>query len=184
MATKKKKSNLGGYRPGSGRPKGTHMPHTLEKKRVEAEMRNRILANATKITNRMLQLAEGCSYLYKYTLDKNGNKKKAELVTDEEEIKAYLDGDVKDNEEYHFITTDKPDFKALESMLDRVFGKATQKVEAKVTGSIGHFGIGHDELTKLDEPKKSKVIEVQAKEVTEPKKTTKKTNNYDNNRDF
>jgi hypothetical protein len=78
-------------------------------------------------------LARGVSYLYKikFITDKKGRKRKTNpiLVTDPEEIKDYLAGRYEANAEYRYIATDKPDNRAIDSMLDRVWGKAVQKTE-------------------------------------------------------
>ena len=154
----------GGRRAGAGRVLGTKLPRTLEKNRVEAVIRQRILKNATNITNKMLELANGCSYLYKM-VSRNGSKKLSPvLVTDPKEIAAYLDGDM--DSDYYLMTTEKPDLRALEAMFDRVFGKATTKAEIKVEGSIGVFGQSHNEIEKLNSTKKpNKIIEVKKHEI-------------------
>ena len=78
-----------------------------------------------------MNLAVGVSFLYRIDKDEDGNNKKAELVTDCDEIKSFLDahpegeaGNVGDS--YYYITTVKPDNSALDSMLNRAFGKPTE----------------------------------------------------------
>lgn len=120
----------GGKRPGSGRKTGTKWPQVLERNRVEAEIRQRILKSAHRITDRMLQLAEGCSYLYRTVEDEKGRRGKPELVEDQEEIRKYIEG-AHDPNEFYFITTEKPNYKALENLLDRGFGKPKQALDVK-----------------------------------------------------
>ncbi len=128
----------GGARKGSGRPKGKVNKATLEKQKVEAEIKQRLLKNAHRITDRMLQLAEGCSFLYKIETDDKGRQKKAEIVTSEDEIRTYLEGGYDHGLDYYFITTEKPNFKALENMMDRVLGKPKQAMDLTSGGrSIG-----------------------------------------------
>ena len=50
------------------------------------------------------------------------------LVTNPGEIRCYLDGDYDNDQTYYYITTVTPDNRALDSLLDRTFGKATQTI--------------------------------------------------------
>lgn len=126
------KGKKGGPRPGSGRPKGKLDKKTLEKLEILRAYKQRILQNADKLFNAQVALAQGISYLYRVDEVGEGKNKKREhvLVTDPEEIKQVLDetdgaGGVCEDH-YYYITTKTPDNKAIDSMLDRVFGKATQ----------------------------------------------------------
>jgi hypothetical protein len=135
----------GGVRPGAGRPKGSLDKKTIEKKEAEKLFTERVIKNVDKLFNAQISLAEGCSYLYR--VDQVGESKKQReehvLVTDPEEIKRYLDGET--DGEYYYITTKTPDNKAIDSLMDRAFGKAVTKVagpgddgELKVT--ITNYG--------------------------------------------
>lgn len=125
----------GGARPGAGRKKGGVNKSTLEKRKVELAMHQRILTHVDKIINAQLNLAQGLSYVYRIDEEELPSGKiirKNTLVTDPDEIKAVLDdtdgaGGLSD-ENYYFITTKAPDIRALDSMLDRVFGKARNTV--------------------------------------------------------
>ena len=72
--------------------------------------------------------------LYKIEKDDDGNHKKPILITSQEEIERYLAGDYDESEEYYYITTEKPDNKAIDSLLDRTFGKAQQSVDLTSDG--------------------------------------------------
>ena len=61
-------------------------------------------------------------------------KSKPELVTNQTEIEEYLAGEYEDGDDYYFITTTTPDNRALDSLIDRVFGKAQQKVDVTSKG--------------------------------------------------
>jgi len=130
----------GGKRPGAGRPKGSLSKSTIEKKAVEAELHNRILGAVDRILNAQLTLAEGTSFLFRIDETESG-KREHVLVTDPNEIKRYLDGeflglqDRAGNDSYYYIQTKSPDNRAIDSMFDRVFGKAITKTE--VTGADG-----------------------------------------------
>ncbi len=106
-----------------GRPKGkTEL--TLAKERVQHEIEQKILGMAEKLVNSQATVAQGCSFLYVVTTDKDGKRGKPELVTDKETIGAYLAGDLENAQgEFYYITTEKPDSRAVDSLLDRGIGK-------------------------------------------------------------
>lgn len=124
----------GGAQPGAGRPKGSKNPGTLEKERVNNEVKQRIFKAAQRILDKQLALAEGCAYLMLVTTVVRDRKshKEVETITDPKTISAYLDGslgDDKEDNEYYYITTEKPDNRALENLLDRGLGKPSQSVD-------------------------------------------------------
>jgi len=125
-----------------GRPKGTKQPETLMRDRVLAEFRQKAMRAAGVLFNRQLKLAEGHMFLYKIEKEvligpKGGKKivpKKPVRVVDEWEIEQYLngltdDGDISEPEDtYYYITTEKGDNRALDSLLDRALGKSANVV--------------------------------------------------------
>ncbi len=117
-----------------GRPKGSLDKVTLEKNKVEKVLHQRILKNTDRIFNSQLQIAEGCSYLYKIHTDSKGKKSKPELVTSQIEITEYLEGEYDKNIDYYYITTEKPDIRAIDSMYNRVFGKPKESVDVTTGG--------------------------------------------------
>jgi len=131
----KEKSNWGGAREGSGRPEGSKNKATKERQVVEQEMRSRVMKSAGKLLNSQINLALGTQMLFRIDKDEKGNNKKPELVTTQEEIEDYLAGETDNNGSYYFITTAQPDNRALDSLLDRTFGKSVQRTE--LTGKDG-----------------------------------------------
>jgi hypothetical protein len=125
-----KKSNWGGARPNSGRPEGSLNKNTVEQKIAEEEIRQRVLRSKDQLINAQMNLAEGIQMLYKIVKDEDGKKVgKPELVTSQIEIEEYLAGEYEGGDsDYYFITTERPDNKAIDSLFDRVFGKAVQRV--------------------------------------------------------
>lgn len=117
-----------------GRPKGSKDKATIERERILAEYRNKIMQHANILFKNQMHLAQGVSYLYKFVK----GKQKAQLVEDPKEIEQYIlsemgqviqKEDKLDKEaQYYFITTEKPDNRAIDSMLDRTFGRATQPI--------------------------------------------------------
>jgi hypothetical protein len=124
-----------------GRPKGSLNKTTLEKKKVEEAFTQRVLNAADRLFNAQLALAEGTTHVFKIVETGEGKQKKREhvLVTDPEEIKAFLDeydgGSGEMNGEYYYLTTKAPDNRAIDSLLDRAFGKAINKTE--ISGKNG-----------------------------------------------
>jgi hypothetical protein len=132
----------GGKRNGAGRPEGSLSKATLEKKKIEAAFTQRVLNAADRLFNAQLAIAEGLTHLYRIDEVKDGDGKKRRehvLVTDPEEIKQFLDehegSDGTVDNTYYYLTTKAPDNRAIDSLLDRAFGKATNKTE--VTGKDG-----------------------------------------------
>jgi hypothetical protein len=126
----------GGKQPGAGRPKGGKNQTTLEKERVQAELRQRTMRAADKLWNAQYQKAVGSVMVFRVDEEEGDNgkvKRIHTLVESADEIKRVLDenegldGNVGEN--YYFVTTVPPDNKAIDSMFDRTFGKAQQTVE-------------------------------------------------------
>ena len=112
-----------GNKYSTGRPKGAKGKTTLEKEMALAAFKERVMKAMFPLLDSQMNLAKGCQYLYR--VDGVG---KATLVTNPEEIQEYFEGKT-DEEKRYLITTEKPDNKAIDSLLDRTFGKATQRIE-------------------------------------------------------
>ena len=146
---KKRSPFLGGHREGSGRKKGQYSKETLDRMRMERVMKERIVRATNKLLDSQMNLARGCQYLFK--IKKVLNEKtgtyyipkgtKSDIVKDRQEIADYLEGKFDQDETlaYYFITTDKPDSRALDSLLDRTYGRATQKVEGNIGLTMGQL---------------------------------------------
>ena len=146
-------SNLGGKRPGAGRPKGIKSKTTLEKEESLKLLRQRVIGMTDSLVNAQASLAKGQQLLFRidyYYIGKKKMAKEPKLVTNEQEIRDYIDAlthedmdRVNDSELcYYFITTKIPDNKAIDSLLDRTFGKSTDTTKI--------IGEGDDGAIKLD----------------------------------
>lgn len=134
----------GGKRPGAGRKPGGLNKKTLEQKLVLDEIKQRVMRSKDGLINSQFILAQGYMQIYRIdsTIDKKGYKKKSKpvLVTSVEEItKAidwkYADGkDPNTDTEYYFVATTPPDNRAIDSLLDRTFGKPAQSMELSNPG--------------------------------------------------
>ncbi len=131
-------SGRGGAREGAGRPKGVLNPKVLERRIAEQEFRDRVIRSKDALMNSQMNLAQGVQMLYCITTNSKGIRSKPELITSQHTIEAYLAGELNDDQgnrgdeddkEYYFITTERPDNRALDSLFDRSFGKAKQPIE-------------------------------------------------------
>ncbi len=132
-----------------GRPPGAKNKKTIEQDVAKKNYDQRILRNIRPLLNAQMVLAKGVTYIIKieYTktttpgkVGKNGKQgksttttsKRQYVVEDPKEIIEALDK-IESGKfgfgEYYFVSSQKPDGKVINSMLDRVFGKAKQAVE-------------------------------------------------------
>lgn len=132
----KKKPPQGGARRGAGRKTGGKNQKTIEKKIVFEEMRQTVLKHARPLLEAQMSLAKGVSLMYRIEVTGKGTRRKTKhiLITDPKEISEALDemnggGSGTINEQYHYITTERPENKALDSLFDRIFGKAASSVD-------------------------------------------------------
>lgn len=125
----------------NGKPRGRQNKKTIKKKIVEDEFKNRILTNIYELLTAQMNVAKGTSYLYKIVTRRGikGGEGRREhiLVTDPYEIKDFLDelegesgvNPNLDNDDYYYISTKQPDNRALDSLINRVFGPPKQEVD-------------------------------------------------------
>jgi len=142
----------GGYQPNAGRPPGRPNNETLERRKVEKALHQAIMAKANRLLKAMMLQAEGEFFLMRVDEEEGekGKKKRVHnIVTDWREIKEFfnehaqeitsqeeiggLSGKVEDN--YYYIKTIPADWRAIESLFDRVFGKSTQHISTDEGGS-------------------------------------------------
>jgi hypothetical protein len=134
------KGQHGGARPGAGRPKLEMTPAGIERREVKKAFEDRVARNADKLFNVQFNLARGEQYLMCKSTTGHGKNRRTEvdIITDPELIKAYINGDIEnDEDEFYFISTKPANGQAIDSMLDRAFGKAPQKLEMEHSGNIG-----------------------------------------------
>lgn len=144
-----------------GRPKGRLNNKTLERQAILKQMQQRIMGIVDSLLDSQITLARGVSYLYK--IEKYWKKfgkqrvlvrKEPKRVTDEEEIREYLVGllpesdlhDESPEATYYFITTEKPDGRAIEALWNRTFGRNVQPVA--LTDTEGNDIIDNDSKAK------------------------------------
>lgn len=137
----KSKGTWGGKRENQGRKAGSKNKATQEQLEVKREFIKRVRHNADKLFNAQFSIATGTQMLFMIHTDSKGNRRKPEMVTDAETISKFLDenegvdGTLGDNDnDYYFMTTSRPDNQAIESLLNRALGKATEKVDITTDG--------------------------------------------------
>ena len=150
---KNEKSSWGGKRDGAGRKEGSQNSNTVADNIVKAEFRERVLKSMDVLINSQMNLAQGCQLLFKIKKSRKGEETKPELITRQSEIEDYLAGEYDNEDEvYYFITTKVPDNKAIDSLIDRVFGKAPQSIDLTSKGErIGLFDYVKNKMDKEKE---------------------------------
>lgn len=127
----------GGKRKNAGRKNGSLGKKKLEERIFLSELRNRVMKSMSNLLNSQMNLAIGTHMLFVIKTDKNGNRGKPGLVTNQKTIEQYLAGELDDCEnEYYFITTERADNRAIDSLLDRTFGKANIPVDFGMTDNL------------------------------------------------
>jgi hypothetical protein len=118
-----------------GRPPGRKNDATLVREAELERLRQRIFQATDVLVDAQLGLARGKSFLFKADTDDDGKSRRPILVTDPEEIAAYLQENYNELETtYYYISTEKPDNAAIKDLLDRAYGKAAQSLELSGPG--------------------------------------------------
>lgn len=157
----------GGKREGAGLPKGFKFPETLNKEEARKQMQAYILKRLQPLLQAQSSLARGLQYVYQIvdTKDDRGKVLKREhiQIKDPDQIAHALDVmegfvDAEDGE-YFYLTAEKPDVRAIDSMIDRTFGKATQMIE-------NDNPTQNDELRKMNKKLKEMYSNVRPRRLT------------------
>ena len=101
---------------------------------VKRKFVERVNKAADRLFNAQLDIALGEKFLMvRIPINDEKSKYKTEVVTDPEIIAEYLDdnGATLNNsgDDYYYMTTRPANNQAIQSMLDRAFGKAPEKIE-------------------------------------------------------
>ncbi len=146
----------GGKRANAGAPKGTIQRRSLEKSAVARALRERTMAHADNLFNAQLAKAVGSVMVFRVDEEEIGGGKTKRIhthITNADEIKRVLDenegGAGRVGTDYYFVTNIPPDTRAIDSMLDRTFGKATQPVEVSDISDDRAVQIAQDVYAEL-----------------------------------
>ena len=131
------KANYGGARPGAGFPAGQLKRKTLERRAIKAEFDKRVMKNADRLFNAQLNLAVGEQYLMVKVTEGEGKNAKSshEVVKDPELIQRFLDDNdgsptsLEEEGHWYYLSTKGANNQAIDSLLNRGFGKPTEKIE-------------------------------------------------------
>lgn len=149
------KGTHGGKRDGAGRKEGSMNKATAASKAARKRFIDRVNANADKLFNSQLDLAVGEKYLMvTKTIGKGARaRRETSIVTSPSTIQQYLDDptSLDDENEYYFMTTKAANNMAIDSLLNRSFGKATEKIDlSNEDGSLNPYArLSVEELKKL-----------------------------------
>lgn len=127
-----KKSKNGGARPGAGRPKGSMNESTKIRMAAKLEFQRRVAKHADELFHSQFDLAKGEKYLMVVRTIGEGSKtrRETEIVTDPELIKQFLDEQLENtDDEFYYMTTKPANNMALDSLLNRAFGKAEESLD-------------------------------------------------------
>jgi hypothetical protein len=154
----------------------SNLPLGLTKKRLKAlediafeelekDFKRRIGYSGHKLLNAQLSMALGTQTLYKAVngIDEKGKPtRKHVLVTDTAEIAQFLDDPTMfEGDDYYYITTKQPDNNAINSVLDRLFGKASTKIvgapnadgsEGPIKVIVANFSAGNAIESSVTQP--------------------------------
>lgn len=136
-----KGSGRGGARKGAGRPKGKMEEATLMRMRAEAQMRKIIAANASELVTELMKLAIGYPHLYQLRsrTNKDGKKLSPEsILIRDDKLLVEVIADPKKYSGKYYVSIDAPKQSAIDSLLDRGFGKAKQSVDIDLEANVKH----------------------------------------------
>lgn len=135
------KGKWGGARNGAGRKAHSKNPQTIVREEVLRQFKDRVAKHTDRIFNAQLDLAIGEKYLLVKRVSGKGKDRKTwvEVVEDVETIKQYLDDDGETlnadaGEEFYYMTTKPANNMALDSLLNRAYGKAQEKMDITTDG--------------------------------------------------
>lgn len=127
----------GGNRKNAGRKPGAKNKATLEKSAVQEAFNQRVLRASNALFNAQYSLAIGSVKVFRVDEEETDGKTKRihVLVTNSEEIKDVLDNDGGAvGESFYFIQNVQPDNKAIDSLLNRTFGKPKDSLDVTSNG--------------------------------------------------
>lgn len=123
--------NKGKPNPNAGRKKGSKNKSTIAKEIALEDFKELGRKHAKELFAIQLELAQGLQILHWKTFAKKDKKfgYYESTTFDKEIIKRYLDGEYTNSSTIYWLETKEPNNAALDSILNRTFGKPTEVVE-------------------------------------------------------
>lgn len=119
-------------RKNNGRKPGSENKATAEMKAAKAAFQHRVNKNVDRLFNAQIDLAVGEKYLMVIKTIGTGSKARREtsIVNDPDTIKRFLDEELEDSDtEYYFMSTKPANNQAIDSLLNRSFGKPKESID-------------------------------------------------------
>lgn len=141
---------LGGARKGAGRKKGGMNEATKMRNQALQAYKKKVAAITDRLFTAQAANALGNVYLFRIDEEEKTKKdgttftfKKHVLIDDKDEIAQVMEetegGGGVVGGDYYYITAKKPDNKAIDSMMDRTYGKAQTNIDLKSGGEKINF---------------------------------------------
>lgn len=131
----------GGARAGAGRKLHGKNPATIKREEAKRQFQARVAKNANKLFNAQFDLAIGEKYLMVKRVTGTGKDRKTwvEVIEDIETIKKYIDDDGESlnadaGEDYYYMSVRGANNPAIDSLLNRSFGKADESLDITSDG--------------------------------------------------
>ena len=140
------KKRLEASAKGGRNKRGIKNKSTIDREKVLQLAKDIVAGRTRRLIDTQTLLAMGTIKVFVIRYEMIGKKKvakKPELVTGEEQIinalhYEYADGESpNDNDEYYFVTTKDPDNQAINSLLDRTYGRSTENKVVSIEKGMG-----------------------------------------------
>lgn len=123
----------------AGRKKGSKNLKTIEKEKAYEDHQQAILGELIELRSAHFSVAKGTTIVLAKDFIKNKEGQMERLgrfirITDPEEIEEMIAGENEEGETYHIIATQDPNPKALEDLVNRVFGKPKEEIDVNFKG--------------------------------------------------
>lgn len=126
--TLSQKRSIAGQKGGYAK-KGKISPKTLERREALRLYKERVLQQTDKLLEAQIALATGSFVVFRIDIAKD-KKNRPVRVTDEAEIHACLCDDYdRTKTQYHVICIKESNIQAIESLLNRAFGRPAQSIQ-------------------------------------------------------
>ena len=140
-----------GHKKWGGKKKGTKNKKTIEAETALVLYKQEMLKELIPLIRSQQQLAKGLVVVLRRNLVKKGNRwvREGELtqVRDADEIERLLNSNGQ-GENWHIITIKDPNVKAIQDILDRIFGKAKETIDVNVSAKARKLKSIQDRLTQ------------------------------------